>query len=583
MRVHQPYAPQLAALPCCQSVQRRFTGSFQRRQHAFVTSRIPAVAQGSSSATASQNGQLKADRSHDTEVVVIGSGIGGLSAAAMLAMYGEAVTVVESHDIPGGCAHAWKQDGFHFESGPSLYSGMASRGRAANPLAHVLQAIEEPLELLEYNTWNVIIPEGEFLTEVGTSQMEQVVQRISGESGVKEWRRLQEVMKPLSAAASTTPAVAIRLDAGAALTFLLRYLPQLATSGLDSLKLLRPFSEVLDKECTPGSFVHNYMNLLSFLLSGLPANGTIAAEVAFMFQEWFKPGACLEFPKGGSQAMVAALVRGVKKRAGGRVLLKAHVEEILYEGGRAAGVRLRDGSIIRASKAVISNCSAWDTVKLLPAKAVPAAYLKSIQQMPINRSFMHLHLGFDATGLPPGLEMHHICVNSWSSADGGVDSKQNVVLISIPSIIDPDLAPAGYHTLHAYLPATEPFALWKDLERGSDEYKLLKEERSQVLWKAVERIIPDIRDRCKGLPVMVGTPLTHAHFVRRHAGTYGPGIRAGEGQFPFQKTPIDGLLCCGDCTFPGIGLPAVAASGAIAASTLVSPAKHWAMLDRIGA
>lgn len=71
--------------------------------------------------------------------------------------------------------------------------------------------------------------------------------------------------------------------------------------------------------------MYNYMNLLSFLLSGLPADGTIAAEVAFMFQEWYKPGACLEFPKGGSQAMVAALIRGVKKK-GGRVLLKAHVE-----------------------------------------------------------------------------------------------------------------------------------------------------------------------------------------------------------------------------------------------------------------
>ena len=58
-------------------------------------------------------------------MVVIGSGIGGLSAAAMLAMYGKRVTVVESHDIPGGAAHAWVQDGFHFESGPSLYSGMA--------------------------------------------------------------------------------------------------------------------------------------------------------------------------------------------------------------------------------------------------------------------------------------------------------------------------------------------------------------------------------------------------------------------------------------------------------------------------
>ena len=61
--------------------------------------------------------------------------------------------------------------------------------------------------------------------------------------------------------------------------------------------------------------------------------------------------------------------------------------------------------------------------------------------------------------------------------------------------MDPSLAPKGKHTLHAYLPATEPFELWQNLTRGSDEYLKLKEERSQVLWRAVEKIIPDIRDR----------------------------------------------------------------------------------------
>ena len=48
---------------------------------------------------------------------------------------------------------------------------------------------------------------------------------------------------------------------------------------------------------------------LVLLLSGLPADGTIAAEVAFMFNEWYKPASCLEFPRGGSQAIVQALVR----------------------------------------------------------------------------------------------------------------------------------------------------------------------------------------------------------------------------------------------------------------------------------
>ena len=80
------------------------------------------------------------------------------------------------------------------------------------------------------------------------------------------------------------------------------------------------------------------------------------------------------------------------------MLLKAHVEEVLVENDRAVGVRLSDGSVVRANT-VVSNASSWDTMKLLPASAVPDEYRKTTVDMPINRSFMHLHLGFDAAGL----------------------------------------------------------------------------------------------------------------------------------------------------------------------------------------
>jgi NADPH-dependent 2,4-dienoyl-CoA reductase/sulfur reductase-like enzyme len=97
--------------------------------------------------------------SSDSDVVVVGAGIGGLSCAALLAMHGLDVTVAEAHTAVGGAAHAYSRRGFHFESGPSLYAGMAARGAGANPLAHVLQAIEEPLELVEYDEWQVFCPE----------------------------------------------------------------------------------------------------------------------------------------------------------------------------------------------------------------------------------------------------------------------------------------------------------------------------------------------------------------------------------------------------------------------------------------
>ena len=100
------------------------------------------------------------------------------------------------------------------------------------------------------------------------------------------------------------------------------------------------------------------------------------------------------------------------------------------------------------------------------------------------------------------------------------------------------------------------------------------------MWEALERVIPDVRQRAD--VTMVGTPLTHERFLRRDRGSYGPALYAGQKMFPGPKTPLPGLLCCGDSTFPGIGVPAVAASGMIAAHTLVPTAKHVAMLKDIG-
>ena len=205
-------------------------------------------------------------------------------------------------------------------------------------------------------------------------------------------------------------------------------------------------------------------------------------------------------------------------------------------------MRLRNGRRIRAARAVVSNASSFDTLHLLAPGTAPEQWGAAVEATPLNPSFMHLHLGFDATGLE-GLELHHISVRDWD-LPGGVTAPQNVVLISIasgervqrwqrgmaawhvcgveatgvlawgtldvrcrsnagapsctfcrpsctypaskpslaPAVIDPSLAPPGKHCLHAYTPATEPWELWEGLDRRSEEYTRLKEERSQVLW-----------------------------------------------------------------------------------------------------
>nr|ATB19529.1 putative FAD/NAD(P)-binding oxidoreductase family protein [Thuja plicata] len=522
----------------------------------------------------------------EADVVVIGSGIGGLSAASLLARYGQDVLVLESHDLPGGAAHSFQIKGYKFDSGPSLFSGLSSRGPQANPLAQVLDALGESIPCVPYDSWMVYLPEGDFLSRIGPTEFFKDLEKYAGPNAVQEWKKLLDAVLPLSTAAMALPPAAIRGDLGVLLTAVARYAPSLVNSfikmgpqgALGATKLLRPFSEIIDSLNLKDPFIRNWLDLLCFLLSGLKADGTLAAEIVYMFAEWYKPGCVLEYPLHGSGAIVDALVRGMKK-FGGRLSLGSHVEEIVVEGGQAVGVKLTSGLFIRAKKAVVSNASMWDTLKLLPTAELPKSYQEKVQKTSQCESFMHLHLGFDAKDVPEDLDLHHIVVNDWKA---GVDAEQNVVLISIPSVVSPNLAPKGKHVLHAYTPGTEPYDLWAGLDRRSAEYKQLKAQRSEVMWKAVERALgPGFsRDKCE--VKLVGTPLTHQRFLRRNRGTYGPAIRAGQELFPGQGTPIPQLYCCGDSTFPGIGVPAVAASGTIVANSLVSVREHMRLLDAIG-
>ncbi|KAF3450382.1 hypothetical protein FNV43_RR06462 [Rhamnella rubrinervis] len=523
----------------------------------------------------------------EADVVVIGSGIGGLCCAGLLARYQQDVLVLESHDVPGGAAHSFDIKGFKFDSGPSLFSGFQSRGPQANPLAQVLDALGEKLLCANYDSWMVYIPEGEFLSRIGPSEFFKDLEKYASPNAVQEWQKLLDAVLPMSAAAMALPPLSIRGDWGVLSTAAARYTPSLLKSfiqmgpqgALGATKLLRPFSEIIDSLELKDPFIRNWVDLLSFLLAGVKSNGILSAEMVYMFAEWYKPGCSLEYPLHGSGGVVDALIRGLHK-FGGRLSLASHVENIIVENGRATGVKLRSGQFVRAKKAVVSNASMWDTLNLLPRDVVPKSYVDRINKTPQCGSFMHLHLGFDAEGIRKDLGIHHIVVNDW---ERGVDADQNVVLISVPSTVSPHVAPPGKHVLHAYLPGTEPFQLWEGLDRRSSEYKILKSQRSEVLWRAVERSLGGGFDRDKCEVKLVGSPLTHKRFLRRNRGTYGPAIEAAsKHSFPGHTTPIPQLYCCGDSTFPGIGVPAVAASGAIVANSLVSVSQHSLLLDALG-
>uniref|UniRef100_A0A7S1ZJG6 Amine oxidase domain-containing protein n=1 Tax=Ditylum brightwellii TaxID=49249 RepID=A0A7S1ZJG6_9STRA len=549
-------------------------------QHDFGW-RIPTSSRCSSSLASSPTSAMPSPTINNSkdpldsyDVVVVGGGIGGLCCAAMLGLYGYSVAVFESHYSTGGCAHGFtiadkKLGGnFYFDTGPSFFSGLNPDlpSKSSNPLRTVLDAIGEKVECVPYETFGLMFPEGEFTHTTQFGEIGGVLEQVSGAGAMKQWKSLMEKMEPLAGAVAAMPTAALRADIGVALTAG-KFLPNFAkTNPLENLKLTKPFSSIVDGAGVSDKFTKNWLDLLCFCLSGLPAAGTITAEMAMMMGEFYEPGAIMDCPKGGARGIVDALVRGIEKR-GGSIFLNSHVDEIIIENGKAQGVKLRKGNkVIRAKKAVASNLSVWDLFGsgIVDNAAFPDKFVKERMDTPVGKSFMHLHIGFKVTREElDKLQAHYMYMDDWSR---GIEAEDNAVLVSIPSVHDNSLAPEGYAVLHAYTPATEDFARWENIDRKSPEYGALKEERSAYLWTTLENIIPDVRERAQ--VVRVGTPLTHRRFLRRHRGSYGPAIIAGEGSFPFPNTPVKGLLLCGDSCFPGIGVPAVAGSGILAANSV---------------
>lgn len=508
---------------------------------------------------------------NDTDAIIIGSGLGGLTAGALLARYGWQITVCESHAIPGGAAHSFTRNGFHFDSGPSFYCGLGNVGAAAqmpslNPLRQVFNALGVQLETVPYDPLgHYHFPEGTLPIYRRGDRYRAAVAAFTP-TGAEELARFEERLLGLYDGLREIPALAI-CPALKGLPLLISRYGWSLLKLLPQLGMLQGATGTVMDETVSDPFVRRLIDLECFLLSGLKAQDTVTPEMAFMFGE--RTNSAIDYPIGGSGAIVDALVKGLEKW-GGILRLNTHVDRINVRQGKAVGVTLRNGDTLHAP-VVISNATIWDTVThLLNPEDIPASYCQQTLATPAVDSFMHLHLGIRADGLE-SLTGHHVVVHD---AQRDISVPGNTCMISMPSVWDASLAPLGHHVVHAY--TLEPFEGWQK----DDGYGDRKRYRAQPLFRALEKVIPDVGDRT--VLELIGTPLTHARFLRRYQGTYGPAIAAGKGMFPGCRTPIAGLYRVGDSTMPGIGVPAVATSGILCANTLVNPNEIYHLLEKVG-
>lgn len=483
---------------------------------------------------------------NDYDVIVIGSGIGGLVTATQLAAKGIKVLVLERYLIPGGSAGYFEREGYRFDVGASMIFGFGKKG-TTNLLTRALEAVDVSLETIADPVQiHYHLPNGldlkvhrdyeKFLAELisyfpheaqGIRQFYNECWKVFNCLNVMELLSLEE------------PRYLMRVffQHPLACLGLVKYLPQnagdIARRYIKDPQLLK----FIDMEC--------------YCWSVVKADETPMINAGMVFSDRHYGG--INYPKGGVGQIAQKLVEGLEKH-GGEIQYKARVTQILLEKGKAVGVELANGKQYFA-KRIVSNSTRWDTFeKLLSPEAMPAKEKRWQKRYRKSPSFLSLHLGVKAEVLPHATECHHILLEKWEN----MESEQGTIFVSIPTLLDPSLAPEGHHIIHTFTPSW--IENWQEL--SPNEYEVKKEEAANHLIDRLEKIFPGL---IEGLDYQeVGTPRTHRRFLGREDGTYGPIPRRklpGLLTMPFNQTAISGLYCVGDSTFPGQGLNAVAFSG----------------------
>lgn len=514
----------------------------------------------------------------DFDTAIIGSGSGGLTSALALARAGQRVAVFEQHTHPGGYSQSFKRQGYQFSPGVHYIGKLGPGGR--------LREIYEGLGVSEDLVFLEINPDGYDRVFVGEERFDIP----------KGWDRYRERLQHRFPAESK--GIGGYFDAIRNMTEELGWArPPHSLSDAIALpfrvpNLLRlgrmPLDRLLDR------FVDD--PLLRAILSiqvgdhGMAPSRAPAALHAGL-QSYYFDGAC--YPHGGAHRIPEALVKGIKAH-GGELHFGAEIDEIVFEGGRASGLRLGSGETVRANQ-VIANTDPGVTWGRLVDESMQSRRLKRrIKNTRYSLSTLSLFLAVDMDLAEAGFDSGNIWYSRTTDVEAGyrvARSTDWTQVQSIPSLFlnittlkDPSLRSDGIHTLEVMaVSGARGFEKWRDGRPGrrGPEYAALKEHLSQVMLAEIDRFIPGLSQNV--VYRALGTPLSNMHYIRStEGGMYGTEKTLGNlGPFSFPvRTHLPGLFQCGASTFAP-GVYGVTASGLAAAAAILG-CEEDALLDADG-